>query len=88
MKGVIVTVQTTATLILDGTSGSSVYERAAIVSVPSGGQTVFLGGPDVDATNGFPMAAGTSIELQVVNEGLYGIVGASTQAVNVLRSGD
>ena len=89
MQGVLVTVATTPTLLFDASvSGNASYPRAAIIAVPTAGQTVFLGSSTVDTTNGFPVTAGTSVELQLVNETVYGIVAATTQTVNVLRSGD
>lgn len=89
MNGLIVTVANTPTLLFDSSGyGNASYPRACVISVPSTGQTVFVGGAGVDAVNGFPVLAGTSIEAQLVNEAIYGIVAASTQPVNVLRSGD
>lgn len=78
-----VTVGTTATALNDGTPGR------VIVSVPTGGVTVYLGGSDVDtSTKGFPVAAGDPRVTVLVDAGeiLYGRVASATQSVNVLRS--
>ncbi len=76
-----VSVGTTATALNDGTPGR------VIVAVPTGGSTVYVGGSDVDATDGFPLAADAQVEITVESgEIVYAVVASSTQAVNVLRS--
>lgn len=77
-----VSVGATATALNDGTPGR------IIVSVPSGASaSVYLGGPDVDTTDGFPLAA-SAVQEVLVDSGeiLYGIMATGTQDVNVLRS--
>lgn len=51
--------------------------------------TVFVGGPAVTITTGFPIAAGVvSVRLELgPGEALYGVVTAATAAVPVLRTG-
>lgn len=94
----VVTVATTPTLLsmpqADAMPGASLA-----VKVPTGGQTVFIGGVDVTAAGagqGWPLAAGESLYLDLndaqvgvlaATETVYGIVAATTQAVNVLSSG-
>jgi hypothetical protein len=82
-----VSVATTATR-LDSGDGDLVSGSTVLVTVPAGGATVYVGGADVTTANGFPLAAGASVSVDL-NSGdlLYGIVAASTQAVNVLRVG-
>lgn len=80
-----VTVADTATALnaVDSTSPLSL-----IVSVPSGGVTVYVGASDVTTTDGFPVAAGESLSVDLQSgEVLYGIVATGTQAANVLRTG-
>jgi hypothetical protein len=82
-----VSVATTATR-LDSGDGDLVSGSTVLVTVPAGGATVYVGGADVTTANGFPLPAGASVSVDL-NSGdlLYGIVAASTQAVNVLRVG-
>jgi hypothetical protein len=76
-----VTVADEATALNDGTPGR------VVVSVPEGGEAVYLGGDDVDTTNGFPVAAEGVITVLVdAGEVLYAVVASGTQSVNVLRS--
>lgn len=57
-----------------------------VLSVPAGGVTVFVGGPSVTAAAGFPVAAGSSLSVDLDNyEQLFGIVATGSQAVNVLQ---
>lgn len=79
MKGEVITVGTSRTEILggngDGTAGagSSAYPSSGIIRIPAGSVTVYLGGSNVDTTtNGVPFVAGEDLEVDVVNEILYG----------------
>jgi len=88
VKSVAVTVPATAGGIL---LASSVSDRDGVrvrVQVPSGGQTVYLGGSDVTVANGYAVATGAeSHELVLARgEALYGIVAATTQAVRVIKT--
>lgn len=76
-----VSVGTTATALNDGTPGR------LIVSAPAGAATIFLGGSDVDTTEGFPLAAGER-ETVLVDDGeiLFGIVSTGSETLNVLRT--
>lgn len=83
-----VTVTTGATAILARNNG----RRSAIIHVPTGGSTVYVGGSDVTTSNGLPVEAGNSLSLsqgdshdQTPRYEYYGIVAASTQAVRVLE---
>jgi hypothetical protein len=96
----IVTVSDTPTALHtptpDAIAGASIG-----VKVPSGGATVFLGGPDVTATGatqGWPVAAGESFFMDVntgdrglsggpTEDVLYAVVATSTQDANVIVSG-
>jgi hypothetical protein len=83
----VVTVGDTPTLIATG--GTQVVPNACLIRVPTGGSTVYLGGPtvtaDAAATGGFPLASGESFGWDLIDEDLYGIVSASTQIVRVAR---
>lgn len=87
MNAVKVSVGTTATLLLAAGRGTVDVPQSVVLSVPSGGSTVYIGGENVTTASGFPVVAGATLSLDVIGEPVYGIVGASTQDVNVLRSG-
>lgn len=94
MKGYTVTVTATSAPIMGATtanpaqalSSSVAYPAAGILSNPAAGQTVYLGGPDVD-TNSWPLLAGMSVEIDLVADILWGVVAGGTQAVQILRRG-
>lgn len=97
MKGYSVQVQKTTTMVVGGRAtepgraldGSVAYPAAAVISNPSGGQTVYLGGSDVNATSlGWPLAAGSSIEVDLVGDILYGVTSTTSQTVYILRRGE
>jgi hypothetical protein len=83
-----VTVATTATQLSGADSGGSTSGQSVAVYVPTGGATVYVGSSAVTTAIGFPVAAGEKMAFSLEpGESLYGIVAASTQAVNVFRSG-
>ena len=86
MRARTVTVATTATLICDG--GARVNPDQVVISVPTGGATVYLGDASVTAATGFPVAAGGVFKWALTGESIYGIVASSTQAVNIAERGD
>jgi hypothetical protein len=64
------------------------------IKVPVGGATVFLGDAGVTVTDGWPLAAGESLFIDIdtptasgIGEPIYGIVALGTQNVNVLQRG-
>lgn len=62
--------------------------RSVVVSNPSGGAGIFLGGPDVTAANGVPLAAAASITLPLGGgDRLFAVVSTGTKAVNVMECG-
>lgn len=81
-----VTVTDTAAAVVEG--GATANRPADVyLSVPSGGDTVFVGGPDVDgSTHGVPIAAGETLHLHIVNETIYAVTETS-QALNRLVLG-
>lgn len=81
----LVEVTTSATLL---NSDNQSRVQSVLVSVPSGGSTVYIGGPDVDTTDGFPVPAGASVSIDLsVKDDVYAVVASSTQDVNVLETG-
>ena len=87
-------ITTSATAVNTDASDSGASSGGSVlVKVPSGGQTVYLGGAAVTAdttagTGGFPVAPGESLTVMYGNgEIVYGIVAATTQSVHVLRRG-
>ena len=62
------------------------YPMAAII-LNNGPGTVYLGAPGVTTSNGFPLASTQSLEVDMVNEGIWA-VGTVTTTVNILRRGD
>lgn len=82
-----VTVGVTATQLSSPTDDNAAG-HSLVVKVPAGGATVFVGGPGVTTTAGYPLAAGESFSADLTpGDALFGIVATGTQAVNVLRVG-
>lgn len=76
----------TAATLLTTTVDSSRGTQGVVVAVPAGGVTVFVGGASVTAAAGFPVAAGSSLSVDLDNgEQLFGVVASGSQAVNVLQ---
>ena len=80
-----VSVSTTPTQIIGrSSSGDTSAARRVRIIDDSGGQTVYLGpGSDVDTTDGFPLATGEVIDLELYYyDEVWGVVTASTQVVH------
>lgn len=90
----VVAVTTTASVLpvtdTDRRAGMSVA-----IAVPSGGSTVYVGGPSVTTATGFPLPGGSSWSFDLNTPGpgysdapdaLY-LVAESTQNVNVIATG-
>lgn len=95
MKGYPVSVGPQATIILGanaaGTAagdGSVSYPTAGIIRVPSGAPTVYMGGSTVSTTSGCPFVAGEDLQVDLVNEILYGRTATTTATIYILRRGD
>jgi hypothetical protein len=87
MRARQVTVGTTATLIANG--GTRVQPDHVIITVPTGGATVYIGDASVNTTTlGFPVVAGSTFTWPMASESIYGIVASSTQVVTVAESGN
>lgn len=80
----IITVTTTATLLC---AGGSITDPKTVV-VDNASANMFLGGADVDTTEGFPFtAASTPLTLVLSSQdALYARVASGTATVNVLRT--
>lgn len=86
MRARTVTVTTSPTLIAGG--GARVNPDQVVISVPAAGATVYLGDASVTTSTGFPVAAGGVFKWGLTGESVYGVVAASTQAVNIAERGD
>lgn len=60
--------------------------KTAVIKVPSGGATVFIGDLNVTTASGFPLAAGESLSLEInLSDGaVYGIVASGSQDVHII----
>lgn len=88
MKGERIQVTATPTTVVAGARGDIAYPLSAILQIPTGGQTVYFGGSTVDITQGFPVAAGSFLEVDLVTEILYAVTATTSQYIFVLRRGD
>lgn len=87
MRARQVTVTTSATLIASG--GSRMAPDHVIITVPTGGSTVYLGDASVNtSTLGFPVTAGSVFTWPLASESIYGIVASGTQTVTIAEVGD
>ena len=69
------------------TTGQNIgYPMAAIIRNPGPG-TVYIGHRGCTASDGFPLATGESIEVDMVNENMYGVATVTT-SIRILRRGD
>ena len=62
------------------------YPMSAIIKNPGPG-TVYFGHEFVTTAVGFPLAANESLEIDMVNEGIYAVATVTT-SINILRRGD
>lgn len=84
MHGAQIAVGTTAVVIVNGSTGDDGRPVRATVKPTSG--TVYLGGPDVDATHGFALAStDPPMTVELVSDRLY-CYAASSLTVHVLAS--
>lgn len=85
MIGKLTTVNTTALLLVDGSSGTQ--GRPVRATVRPATSTVFLGGAGVTAATGFPLASTDApLTVELVADKLYAIA-AGAVVVQVLASG-
>ena len=88
-----VTVETTATR-LDTADETDSVAGSAVAVYNNGSVTVYVGDSGVTTSNGFPLAAGSSMSFEIDTEpgdlpgdALYGIVASGTAEVRVLELG-
>lgn len=97
MKGKWVSVPNSATVLVDqsaGHAGSATKPTSVAILNPSGNETLYIGGADVNTTTnstagtGFPIAAGSQITVDLQGDTLYGRFPSAGPAwVNVLIVG-
>lgn len=74
-----ITVQTTVTLLVDGTLGTAGIPQASIIKNLTGAAaTIYVGDVNVTTSNGFPILAGESASFDLVGQKLYGVVASTT----------
>lgn len=87
MNGTPVTVSASATIVAAAGIGEALTPASIILKVPTGGADVYIGGPTVSgASDGFKLAAGESLQIDLVGEPIYACTTTSTQSVQRLRS--
>lgn len=84
VKTAAIAVSTSPTLLT--ASGTGVFEQAFSVFNADDDVVVYLGGPDVTAANGYPLAPGEHFGADLRNRAneLYAITGAGSAVVRVL----
>lgn len=83
------TISTTPQVVVNGEGGSaSIPVSAVILNPTTATATVYVGGANLTsattATNGFPLVAGASMNLDVVTEDIYAVTASGTQAISVM----
>lgn len=86
MKGEVRNVGGTNTVLVAIFGNNIGYPMSAIIKNPSAG-TIYLGHGGVTTSDGFPLETDESLEVDLVNEGLYAVATVTT-TINVLRRGD
>lgn len=83
-----VTASTTPQVLVSGTGYTQAAPKRAIVRV-DGATTVYVGGADVDSTDGFSVAQNGSVEVEAFgDQDVWVVTASSTSVVSVLASGD
>ena len=82
-----VSVGTTATR-LDTASETDNVRGSSVAIYNNGASTVYVGPSDVATADGYPLAAGEHLSVDVDDaDGIYGIVASGTVEVRVLETG-
>lgn len=89
IKHGLVSVGTTATALNTADTSPSAKKVTILVTNPTGGATVYLGGAGVTTTSyGYILAAQGELSIDInADEVIYGVVASSTQNVAVLKQG-
>jgi hypothetical protein len=86
MRSRAITVNTTATVVLDGAMNSPDDYLIKNVYLKPTGADVYLGGSDVTTANGFVLAKDTTFYINLnPGQSLYAIVGTGSHAMSVLE---
>jgi hypothetical protein len=83
MRSIARTVTTTRSLVASG--GTTVNSKSVAVQVPVTGVVVYVGGADVTTANGFEVALGATISVDLTGDELWAVVASGTQTVRVLE---
>ena len=86
MIATTVEVGTDPTLIVESSGKVHVPNKVRILN-PTDNATVYVGGPDVTTATGFPIAAASTFDWDLIAEPLYGVVASETETVNVATRG-
>lgn len=86
MKSSQATITATAAVVVDGRDGNNGYPLSATVK-NSGSTTMYVGGSDVNSSNGFAIGAGEAVSVDLVNDQLYAVTASGTTTVQILRVG-
>lgn len=97
MRAYLVSITTTAAPVVptqaEITASPSARTWVGDANVPAsfhlynpGPDTVYLGGANVDTTNGFPLLSGASVEIDLIADSIYAIKAGAAQNVNILRT--
>lgn len=86
MKGEFRLVGGTCTVLVTTFENTAAYPMAAIIRNESAG-TIYLGHSGVTTSNGFPLKNGESLEVDMINDRLFGIATVTT-SISILRRGD
>jgi len=86
MRSRAITVNTTATVVLDGAMNSPDDYLVKNVYLKPTGADVYLGGSDVTTANGFVLAKDTTFYISLnPGQSLYAVVGTGSHALSVLE---
>lgn len=79
----IETLSTTAELLVSA-SGATASLPKTVVLTGGSADDIYIGGPDVDATDGYPIGSGTLTILLGPGDDLWAVAGSATPTINVL----
>lgn len=89
MRGEAKSVITSASIVVSGAPIPQGEQSAVVKAPPTNTAAVWLGGSNVDTgTNGFPLAAGDSVNIDITNESLWAVSPSGTQTLYILRRGE
>ena len=77
------TLSTTAELLVSSSGATASLPKTVVLSGGSAAD-IYIGGPGVDSTTGYPVADSTLTLLLGPGDDLYAVAGAGTPTINVL----